>query len=214
MKRRALVVGLAGLPLFWRISAGAEKSAAKIGFLNSASPEAYAPMLAAFRAALYEAGYEEGRNITLEHRWADGHYELLPDMAAELVARKVAVIIASGSAAPAQAAKNATTEIPIIFISGSDPVRTGLVASLSRPGGNITGISSIFTDLLPKRVEFLYRLVPPTVLPRPPPGGCRVSVRARTARVWAWCSVTPNPPKISFQKGKMEENGGTLQKAD
>src|ERR1044071_4897812 len=84
-------------------------------------------------------------------------------MAAELVARKVAVIVASGSAAPAQAAKNATTEIPIIFISGSDPVRTGLVASLNRPGGNITGISSIFTDLLPKRVELLYRLVPQTV---------------------------------------------------
>src|SRR3954465_11328837 len=128
MRRRALVAGLAGWPLFWRISSGAEKAAAKIGFLSSASPEAFAPMFAAFRAALYEAGYEEGRNITLEHRWADGRYELLPDMAAELVARKVAVIVASGSAAPAEAAKNARAETPIIFIPGSAPVRPGLVA--------------------------------------------------------------------------------------
>ena len=192
MRRRALVAGLAGLPLFWRISAWAEKAAAKIGFLNSASPETFASMLAAFRAALYEAGYEEGRNITLEHRWADGHYELLPDMAADLVARKVVVIVASGSAAPAQAAKNATTEIPIIFISGSDPVRTGLVASLNRPGGNITGISSIFTDLLPKRVELLYRLVPQTV------------------RLGAL--VNPNYPEIDFQKRELQETAAAFHK--
>jgi putative ABC transport system substrate-binding protein len=193
MRRRALVAGLAGLPLFWRISAWAEKAAAKIGFLNSASPETFAPMLAAFRAALSEAGYEEGRNITLVHRWADGHYELLPDMAAELVARKVAVIIATGSAAPAQAAKNATTEIPIIFISGSDPVRTGLVASLNRPGGNITGISSSFTDLLPKRVELLYRLVPQTV------------------RLGAL--VNPNYPEIDLQKRELQGAAAAFHKA-
>src|SRR3954471_20232165 len=192
MRRRALVAGLAGLPLFCRTPAWAEKAAVKIGFLNSGSPDTYAPMLTAFRAALYEAGYEEGRNITLEYRWAHGHYELLPDMAAELVARKVAVIIASGSAAPAQAAKNATTEIPIIFISGSDPVRTGLVASLNRPGGNITGISSIFTDLLPKRVQLLYLLVPQTV---------RLSAL-----------VNPNYPEIEFQKRELQQTAASLHK--
>jgi len=149
-------------------------------------------MLAAFRAALSEAGYEEGRNITLEQRWADGHYELLPEMAAELVARKVAVIIASGSAAPAQAAKNATSEIPTIFISGSDPVRTGLVASLNRPGGNITGISSIFTDLLPKRVQLLYLLVPQTV---------RLSAL-----------VNPNYPEIEFQKRELQQTAASFHK--
>src|SRR6185312_9247593 len=120
-----------------------------IGFLNSAAPEAYMPMIAAFRKALRESGYEEGRNVAIEYRWAESHYDRLPEMAAELVAHKVAVIVASGSAAPALAAKAATTEISVVFASGSDPVRTGLVASLNRPGGNVTGISIIFTSLVP-----------------------------------------------------------------
>jgi putative ABC transport system substrate-binding protein len=163
-----------------------------IGFLNSASPDAYTPMLAGFRAGLRESGYEEGRNISIEHRWAGGHYERLPDMATELVAQKVAVIVTSGSAAPAEAAKAATSEIPIVFISGSDPIRTGLVDSLNRPGGNVTGISIIFTTLVPKRVELLYLLVP------------------QATRLGAL--VNPNYAEIDFQKRELQEAAAAVQK--
>jgi putative ABC transport system substrate-binding protein len=183
MRRRALVIGIAS-SAFWCPAARAKK-AAVIGFLNSASPDAYAPMLAAFRAGLRERGYEEGTNLTLERRWAEGHYERLPEMAAELVAQRVAVIVTSGSAAPAEAAKNAATEIPVIFISGSDPVRTGLVASLNRPGGNVTGISVIFTSLVPKRVELLSLLVP------------------EATRLGAL--LNPNYPEIDFRKRELQE---------
>ena len=192
MRRRALVTGIAGSTLFWGFSALGEKAAPEIGFLNSASPEAYGPMLAAFQAALHDAGYEEGRNITVEHRWADGHYDRLPDMAAELVARKVAVIVTSGSAAPAQAAKTATSKIPIVFVSGSDPIRTGLVDSLNRPGGNVTGISIIFTSLVPKRVELLYLLVP------------------QATRLGAL--VNPNYAEIDFQRRELQEAAAAVQK--
>jgi putative ABC transport system substrate-binding protein len=192
MRRRALVTGIAGSTLFWGFSAWGEKAAPEIGFLNSASPEAYGPMLAAFQAALHDAGYEEGRNITVEHRWADGHYDRLPDMAAELVARKVAVIVTSGSAAPAQAAKTATSKIPIVFVSGSDPIRTGLVDSLNRPGGNVTGISIIFTSLVPKRVELLYLLVP------------------QATRLGAL--VNPNYAEIDFQRRELQEAAAAVQR--
>ena len=192
MRRRALVTGIAGSTLFWGFSALGEKAAPEIGFLNSASPEAYGPMLAAFQAALHDAGYEEGRNITVEHRWADGHYERLPDMAAELVARKVAVIVTSGSAAPAQAAKTATSKIPIVFVSGSDPIRTGLVDSLNRPGGNVTGISIIFTSLVPKRLELLDLLVP------------------QATRLGAL--VNPNYAEIDFQRRELQEAAVAVQR--
>jgi ABC-type uncharacterized transport system substrate-binding protein len=191
MRRRVLVAGIAGSALLWWPPVRAQKTPI-IGFLNSASPDAYTPMLAGFRAGLHESGYEEGRNISIEHRWAEGHYERLPDMAAELVARKVAVIVTSGSAAPAQAAKTATNEIPIIFISGSDPIRTGLIDSLNRPGGNVTGISIIFTSLVPKRVELLYLLVP------------------QATRLGAL--VNPNYAEIDFQKRELQEAAAAVQK--
>jgi len=186
------VAGIAGSALLWWHPARAQKNMPVIGFLNSATPNPYTPMLAGFRAALRESGYEEGRNISVEHRWAEGHYERLPDMAAELVARKVTVIVTSGSAAPAQAAKAATSEIPIIFISGSDPIRTGLVDSLNRPGGNVTGISIIFTSLVPKRVELLYLLVP------------------QATRIGAL--VNPNYAEIDFQKRELQEAAAAVQK--
>jgi putative ABC transport system substrate-binding protein len=191
MRRRALVAGIASSALIWCPLARAETTA-MIGFLNSASPDAYTPMLAGFRAGLRESGYEEGRNISIEHRWAGGHYERLPDMATELVAQKVAVIVTSGSAAPAEAAKAATSEIPIVFISGSDPIRTGLVDSLNRPGGNVTGISIIFTTLVPKRVELLYLLVP------------------QATRLGAL--VNPNYAEIDFQKRELQEAAAAVQK--
>src|SRR3954451_12020870 len=155
MRRRELFMTGAAAALLWPVTASTQAIVPVIGFLNSAAPEAYTPMITVFRKALQESGYEEGRNVAIEYRWAEGHYDRLPEMAAELVAHKVAVIVASGSAAPALAAKAGTTEIPVVFVSGSDPLRTGLVASLNRPGGNVTGSSIIFTSLVPKRLEIL-----------------------------------------------------------
>ena len=192
MRRRTLIGMAAGAALLWPLEGRAQKSPPIIGFLNSASPEAYTPMLAAFREVLREKGYEEGRNLLIEYRWAEGHYDRLPDMAAELVAGKVAVIVASGSAAPALAAKAATTDIPVVFISGSDPVRTGLVASLNRPGGNLTGISITFTNLVPKRLELLSLLAPESV------------------RLGAL--VNPNYPEVDFQKRELEEAAVAVHK--
>lgn len=191
MRRRALIAGLTAAVLL-QTTSRSQYTVPVIGFLNSASPEAYRPMVAAFRAGLSENSFQEGRNVTIEYRWADGHYERLPEMAAELVAAKVAVILASGSAAPALAAKTATTEIPIVFASGSDPVRTGLVASLNRPGGNITGISIIFTSLVPKRLELLDLLVPDT---------------ARLGAV-----VNPDYPEADFQRRELEEAAAAVHK--
>lgn len=131
-----------------------------IGFLSSASPGSFAPFLSAFKQGLSEAGYTEGQNITIEYRWAEGHYDRLPAMAADLVARKVDLIVASGGAPSAHAAKDATSTIPIVFTAVSDPVIQGLVASLARPGGNLTGFSIMGTELVPKRLQLLFDLVP------------------------------------------------------
>ena len=192
MSRRDFIAGVTAAVLLQQLAARAQKTVPVIGFLNSASPEAYSPMVAAFRVGLRESGYEDGRNVTIEYRWAEGHYDRLPAMAAELVAEKVAVILASGSAAPALAAKTVTTEITIVFASGSDPVGTGLVASLNRPGGNITGISIILTSLVPKRLELLYLLVP------------------GTARLGAL--INPNYPEADFQKRELEEAAAAVHK--
>jgi putative ABC transport system substrate-binding protein len=130
-----------------------------IGSLYNTSPGLAAPAVAGFRQGLSETGYVEGQNLVIEYRFAEGRYDMLPALAADLVGRKVNLILAAGDG-PALAAKNATSTIPIIFSSGIDPVRAGLVGSFARPGGNLTGVSGMNIELLPKRIELLSELVP------------------------------------------------------
>jgi putative ABC transport system substrate-binding protein len=131
-----------------------------IGFLSAGSAGAYAPFVAAFRSALDEAGYAEGRNLAIEFRWAEGHYDRLPELATDLAGSKVEVIVTSGGDIVIGAAKAAAPAIPIVFTSGGDPVARGFVASLARPGGNMTGVSLLVIELVPKRVELVRELVP------------------------------------------------------
>jgi putative ABC transport system substrate-binding protein len=131
-----------------------------IGFLNSASPQPFANYVAGFRAGLKQTGYVDGQNVTIEFRWAESHYDRLPEMAADLVRRKVAVLAATGGAPSITAAKAATATIPIVFTLGSDPVRLGFVTSLSRPGGNITGVNLFIVAMESKRLGLLRALVP------------------------------------------------------
>jgi ABC transporter substrate binding protein len=134
-----------------------------IGYLGPESPRPFASRLAAFRDGLAEMGYVEGRNVAIEFRWAEGQYERLPALAAELVNRQVAVIVAPGGAPVALAAKSATATIPIVFEMGGDPIALGVVGSLNRPEGNLTGVSSLNVEVGPKRLELLHEVVPTAV---------------------------------------------------
>jgi putative ABC transport system substrate-binding protein len=192
IQRRAFITLLGGTAVGWPLTARAQQPAMPvIGFLNTySSSDAFAQhFLAAFHQGLKQAGYVEGQNVTVEYRWAGNEYERLRALAVELVRRRVNVIATGSSSVGVLAAKTATTTIPIVFLMGGDPVRLGLVASLNRSDGNLTGVTTLNTELTPKRVEVLRELVPTTtimaVLVNPTNNSVNVEVELRQAQAAA-----------------------------
>jgi putative ABC transport system substrate-binding protein len=185
MRRRELMLLLGGAMTAPRTLRAQQRATHVIGWLSSVSPGPLAHLVAAFRQGLGETGYVEGQNVTIEYRWAEGRDDRLPAFAADLVGRKVDLIVAGGSPLATLAATNATSTIPIVFPAISDPVAAGLVASLARPGGNVTGFSPFQYEMMPKRLELLTELVP-------------------QARVIALL-VTPNEPRTEGLVRDMQE---------
>jgi putative ABC transport system substrate-binding protein len=189
MKRREFITGLVGTAA-WPVAARAQQSAMPvIGFLNGTSPEGYGPFLSAFHQGLRETGYVENHNVIIEYRWAEGKYDHLPQLARDLIRRRVAVIAATSTPAN-RIAKAATTSIPIVFTTSSDPVELGLVASLSHPGGNVTGAVTMNVELGTKRLELLREVIP----------------RDATILVLA----NPSNPNFEAQLGDLHEAARTL----
>jgi putative ABC transport system substrate-binding protein len=190
VRRREFITLAGAAAASWPLAARAQQPALPvIGFLNPGSASAFTTEVEGFRRGLMETGYVERRNVLIEYRWAEGQYDRLPALAADLVRRRVAIIAAVGSSAPGRAAKEATSTIPIVFQTGGDPVEEGLVASMNRPGGNVTGVSRMNVATDSKRLEFLRHVVPnATVMaclvnPTSPRSGSQVAQIGAAARL-------------------------------
>ncbi len=199
MKRREFITLLGGAAT-WAVPVRAQNSARPIvGFLHVAAAKPFAHIVAGFRQGLKETGNIEGQNVAIEFRWAEGQVSRLPEMAADLVNRHVAVLVTGGGEASAFAAKAATSTIPIVFNIGNDPVKVGLVTSLSRPGGNVTGVNILTTELEAKRLGLLHQMVPTAsmvahlVNPTYPPTQTNVRDVAAAARSWGYKSFSSKP---------------------
>ena len=161
MKRRDFIAGLAGAVVVWPLEVRAQQAAMPmVGILGGHTSSEWQPFIAAFNLGLKETGFVDGQNVHIEYRWAEGHYDDLPGLAADLVRSRVAVIVAVGGVNSAEAAKSATEEIPIVFLTGRDPIELGFVKSFARPGGNLTGINLQNAELEPKRLDLLRQMVP------------------------------------------------------
>jgi putative ABC transport system substrate-binding protein len=189
MRRRDFIKGIVGSTAAWPLAAHAQQTAMPvIGFLNGGSSDGYVAQVAGFHQGLKEAGYIDGQNVKIEYRWADDLYDRLPAMAIDLVRHEVTAILANTPAVrPAQAA---TKTIPIVFITGADPVAFGLVASLNRPGGNLTGVASLVDEVGPKRLELLHELLPSATI--------------------VGLLINPNNPRAAVQAREAQAAGGAL----
>jgi putative tryptophan/tyrosine transport system substrate-binding protein len=219
MKRRDFIAVLGGT-VGWSLVARAQKSAMPvIGFLSSASPAQWTRNVVAFRQGLNEAGYAEGKNVAIEYRWAEGHYDRLPALAADLVSGHVAVLVATGGPDSALAAKEATSTIPIVFTTGGDPVQLGVVASLGHPGGNATGVYILTGDLNAKRLGLLHEMVPRAAtiatLINPTNAGAQVSrtrsVRLRPQLGFSRLSCAPAPSATSTPHSRSSSRNGSAR---